>query len=86
MALSGPMPSVQPGGIAELSLSMATVVARAAFTSQMSDARLQTLQKVPAPIVHTDLVPPFPNPTEPLIPLPGDPGAYATTLALSEDR
>ncbi|MCL2393253.1 MAG: hypothetical protein FWC87_01090 [Acidimicrobiaceae bacterium] len=86
MALTGSMPTVAPGGIAELSLSMAGAVARAQFTARMGDARLQTLQKVPAPIVHTDLVPPNPNPPKPLIPLPGDPGAYATVVALSEDR
>ena len=86
MALVGTRPTVAPGGITELALSLAGRVAQLAHASQFADARVGTLQKIPAPICHTDLVPPFPYPTHPLVPIPGDPGAYATSNAALEDR
>ena len=41
---------------------------------------------MPAPLCHSDQVPPVPYPTHPQVPIPGDPGAYATSNAALEDR
>lgn len=79
------LPSMAPGGINELAVSMAGRVAQVALASQFADARVGTLQHIPAPICHADVIPPFPYPSHPLVPMPGDPGANAT-IAQLEDR
>lgn len=73
------------GGTNELALHHSHAVLSACHGAMMADARLNTLQKRPAPIAHLDVLHPFPLPVHPMIPLPGDPGGYATSRAL-EDR
>ena len=57
----------------------------AAHEALLADAVVQTLQQQPAPIAYLDVIHPFPLPTHPITPLPGDPGGSATAVAL-EDR
>jgi hypothetical protein len=71
--------------VAGAAASQASMVAHAAFSAMFYDTRLGTLQQVPAPIAHLDVVHPYPLPLHPIVPMPGDPGAYATAQAL-EDR
>lgn len=75
----------ETGTIDELALAMANVAIHAALNSTIADARVQTLQHVPAVKARLEVVNPFPTPMRMPLPLPGDPGAYATAQAL-EDR
>ena len=59
-------------------------VRAAAAESLTADTRYSSLQHTQAPIVHLDLVPPFPMPTHPAVPLPGDPGGYGTASGLED--
>lgn len=70
----------------DLALAQARIPAQAGLAAQILDARRQTLQKVPAPIAHIDVVYPFPNQLHPVSVNPGlgDPGAYASASSLED--
>jgi hypothetical protein len=82
---TGKLTPAAGGGTSSLAIGYAHAVLFACQGGTVLDARYQTLQKRPAPIVHLDVAHPFPMPVHPPVPLPGDPGAYATSRAL-EDR
>lgn len=76
---------ISSGNAKDAALLQASLGRAAAISSLTSDAVAGTLQHTPAPIAHLDVVHPFPLPVHPVIPYPGDPGAYSTAAAL-EDR
>lgn len=59
-------------------------VRAAAAESLTGDTRYASLQHVQAPIAYLDVVHPFPMPTHPAVPLPGDPGGYGTAAGLED--
>ena len=79
--------SNRPGraqGINELALQMAAEVSRVTVMANLADCRYGTLQQVPAPICHADVLPPFPYPQHLLLPAPGATGVYATAAPLED--
>lgn len=59
-------------------------VATVAYSSLLEDTRYASLQQHQAPIAYIDVQHPFPLPTHPAVPLPGDPGGYGTAAGLED--
>ena len=83
MALAANRPQ-HAGGIQQLALHTAAQASQASIAAMFADLRVGTLQQIPAPVVHTDLVPPFPVPVRAAVPLPSATGAYSTAYALED--
>ena len=72
------------GMSARLAHAYAYAARAASAESLLADTRYASLQHVQAPIAYLDAVPPFPLPTHPAVPLPGDPGGYGTAAGLED--
>jgi hypothetical protein len=83
--MAGKNTPILAGGSSTVAFHQAALIRDACFGSILTDAVWQTLQQRPAPIAHLDVAHPFPLPQHPIVPLPGDSGAFATSRAL-EDR
>jgi hypothetical protein len=78
-------PTAGAATIAALALETAQAALHATQLAGFCDTRVDTLQRVWAPIAHLDVMDPFLLTPQAIIPVAGDPGAYATNSAL-EDR
>lgn len=72
------------GNASNLALATARHAQAATAHALIADTRYASLQHVQAPIAHLDIVHPFPMPTHPAVPLPGDPGGYGTAAGLED--